>query len=60
METAELTPGVERIARVIARTHLATGAPLTNHTPPGHHSEHWYHSGARRARRPAGGASYRG
>ena len=29
-------------------------------TPPGHHSEHWHHSGARRARRPAGGASYRG
>ena len=32
METAELTPGVERIARAIARTHLATGAPITVHT----------------------------
>jgi len=32
METAELTPGVERIARAIARTHLRTGAPITVHT----------------------------
>ncbi len=32
METAELTPGVERIARAIARTHLQTGAPITVHT----------------------------
>ncbi len=32
METAELTPGVERIARAIARTHLETGAPITVHT----------------------------
>ena len=32
METAELTPGVERIARAIARAHLATGAPITVHT----------------------------
>ena len=32
METAELTPGVERIARAIARTHLQTGAPITVHS----------------------------
>ncbi|MGO8893068.1 MAG: phosphotriesterase [Streptosporangiaceae bacterium] len=32
METAEPTPGVERIARAIARTHLQTGAPITVHT----------------------------
>lgn len=32
METAELTAGVERIARAIARTHLETGAPITVHT----------------------------
>jgi phosphotriesterase-related protein len=32
METAELTPGVERIARAIARAHLETGAPITVHT----------------------------
>ena len=38
METAELTPGVERIARVIARTHLATGAPITVHTSGPHQS----------------------
>ena len=36
METAELTPGVERIARAIARTHLATGAPITVHTSGAH------------------------
>jgi phosphotriesterase-related protein len=27
-----LTPGVERIARAVARTHLDTGAPITVHT----------------------------
>ena len=32
METAELTPGVERIARAVARAHLETGAPITVHT----------------------------
>ena len=32
METAEPTPGVERIARAIARAHLQTGAPITVHT----------------------------
>ena len=32
METAELTPGVERIARAVARAHLETGAPVTVHT----------------------------
>jgi phosphotriesterase-related protein len=32
METAEPTPGVERITRAIARTHLQTGAPITVHT----------------------------
>ena len=32
METAELTPGVERIARAVARTHVETGAPITVHT----------------------------
>ena len=36
METAELTPGVERIARAIARTHLQTGAPITVHTSGPH------------------------
>ena len=36
METAELTPGVERIARAIARTHLETGAPITVHTSGPH------------------------
>jgi phosphotriesterase-related protein len=29
METAELTPGVERIARAVARAHVQTGAPIT-------------------------------
>jgi phosphotriesterase-related protein len=38
METAELTPGVERIARAIARTHLATGAPIAVHTSGPHQS----------------------
>jgi phosphotriesterase-related protein len=32
METPELTPGVERIARAIAGTHRETGAPITVHT----------------------------
>ena len=32
METAELTPGVERIARAVAGAHLETGAPITVHT----------------------------
>ena len=32
METAELTPGVERIARAVARAHVETGAPVTVHT----------------------------
>ena len=32
METAELTPGVERIARAVAHAHLETGAPITVHT----------------------------
>ena len=36
METAEPTPDVERIARVIARTHLQTGAPITVHTSGPH------------------------
>ena len=36
METAELTPGVERIARAIARTHLETGAPIMVHTSGPH------------------------
>ena len=36
METAELTPGVERIARAIARTHLETGAPVMVHTSGPH------------------------
>lgn len=30
-----LTPGVERIMRAVARTNLATGAPITVHTHPG-------------------------
>jgi phosphotriesterase-related protein len=32
VEAAGLTPGVERIARAVARTHVATGAPITVHT----------------------------
>ena len=36
METAEPTPGGERIARAIARTHLETGAPITVHTSGPH------------------------
>jgi len=38
METAELTPGVERIARAVARAHLETGAPITVHTSGPHQS----------------------
>jgi phosphotriesterase-related protein len=36
LETPEPSPGVERIARAIARTHLATGAPITVHTSGPH------------------------
>jgi phosphotriesterase-related protein len=32
IEAYGLTPGVERIARAVARTHLDTGAPITVHT----------------------------
>jgi phosphotriesterase-related protein len=32
VDAAGLTPGVERIARAVARTHLETGAPITVHT----------------------------
>jgi phosphotriesterase-related protein len=32
METAELAPGIERIARAVARAHVETGAPITVHT----------------------------
>jgi phosphotriesterase-related protein len=32
VEADGLTPGVERIARAVARTHVATGAPITVHT----------------------------
>jgi phosphotriesterase-related protein len=38
METAELTPGVERIARAVARAHLETGTPITVHTSGPHQS----------------------
>ncbi|HVC68294.1 MAG TPA: hypothetical protein VND44_11910 [Acidimicrobiales bacterium] len=30
-----LTPGVERVMRAVARTHLAAGCPITVHTHPG-------------------------
>ena len=36
METPEPSPGVERIARAIARTHVETGAPITVHTSGPH------------------------
>ena len=36
LETAEPTPGVERITRAIAEAHLATGAPITVHTSGPH------------------------
>jgi phosphotriesterase-related protein len=32
VDAAALTPGVERIVRAVARTHLGTGAPITVHT----------------------------
>jgi len=32
LEAAEPTPGVERIARAVARAHAETGAPITVHT----------------------------
>ena len=32
VDAAGLTPGVERIARAVARTHAETGAPITVHT----------------------------
>jgi phosphotriesterase-related protein len=32
VEAHGLTPGVERIARAVARTHVETGAPITVHT----------------------------
>ncbi|GAA3157116.1 phosphotriesterase [Planomonospora alba] len=32
VESKGLTPGVERICRAVARTHLRTGAPITVHT----------------------------
>src|SRR5258708_39495496 len=32
VDAAGLTPGVERIARAVARTHAETGAPITGHT----------------------------
>lgn len=32
VEAAGLTPGVERIARAVARAHVETGAPITVHT----------------------------
>jgi phosphotriesterase-related protein len=38
LETPEPTPGVERIARAVARTHVDTGAPITVHTSGPHQS----------------------
>ena len=32
-----LTPGVERVMRAVAKTHLVTGCPVTVHTHPGTH-----------------------
>jgi phosphotriesterase-related protein len=32
VEAAGLTPGIDRIARAVARTHLGTGTPITVHT----------------------------
>lgn len=32
-----LTPGVERVMRAVAKTHLATGTPITVHTHPDSH-----------------------
>ena len=36
LETAEPSPGIERIARAIARTHVETGAPICVHTSGPH------------------------
>jgi phosphotriesterase-related protein len=38
VEAPEPTPGIERIARAIARTHVETGAPITVHTSGPHQS----------------------
>jgi phosphotriesterase-related protein len=38
LETPEPSPGVERIARAVARTHVETGAPITVHTSGPHQS----------------------
>jgi phosphotriesterase-related protein len=35
IDEAGLTPGVERVMRAVAKTHLATGCPVTVHTHPG-------------------------
>ena len=37
IDTPGLTPGVERVMRAVARTHLVTGCPVTVHTHPGTH-----------------------
>ena len=37
VDEAGLTEGVERVMRAVARTHLATGCPITVHTHPGTH-----------------------
>ena len=34
IDTPGLTPGVERVMRAIARTHVQTGTPITVHTDP--------------------------
>jgi phosphotriesterase-related protein len=36
LETPEPSPGIERIARAIARSHVETGAPITVHTSGPH------------------------
>jgi phosphotriesterase-related protein len=36
LETPQPSPGVERIARAVARTHVETGAPITVHTSGPH------------------------
>jgi phosphotriesterase-related protein len=36
LETPDPSPGIERIARAIARTHVETGAPITVHTSGPH------------------------
>lgn len=35
IDTHGLTPGVERVLRAVAQTHLRTGTPITVHTHPG-------------------------